>query len=216
MMKADSRQKIMDAAITEFATKGYAAASTNRICQQAAISKGLLFHYYKNKQTLYEEVLEQCVKDMEQASYLPRERLYAAPDIQEFCRRQMNFFAEHFEHYSIIGDLLWNVGKGEDSEREKLREKLISHKAERFRCFLNHCALRPEVDREVALDLILNATDQIQKKYMQKIHWRQEITEKALQEFREEYHQMLGMLLNGMVMPSEHRAGEDTHAASGN
>lgn len=43
-IKPDSRRKILDAAIAEFALRGYEAASTNRICQQADISKGLLFH----------------------------------------------------------------------------------------------------------------------------------------------------------------------------
>ncbi|MCX6086069.1 MAG: TetR family transcriptional regulator, partial [Caldiserica bacterium] len=42
---ADSRRTaLVNAAVREFATAGYRAASTNRIVQVAGVSKGLLFH----------------------------------------------------------------------------------------------------------------------------------------------------------------------------
>ncbi len=47
----ESRERILDAALEEFGAWGYESASTNRVCRQAEISKGLLFHYYKTKQT---------------------------------------------------------------------------------------------------------------------------------------------------------------------
>jgi AcrR family transcriptional regulator len=37
----------------EFAEKGYKNASTNKIVKEAEISKGLLFHYFKNKKELF-------------------------------------------------------------------------------------------------------------------------------------------------------------------
>lgn len=43
----------MNAAMTEFAQKGYDNASTNQIVKDAQISKGILFHYFKNKKELY-------------------------------------------------------------------------------------------------------------------------------------------------------------------
>ena len=47
------RQRILNAAMKEFAAKGYDDASTNAIVEQAGISKGLLFHYFKNKKQLF-------------------------------------------------------------------------------------------------------------------------------------------------------------------
>ncbi len=47
------RDRIINAALEEFAKHGYDKASTNSIVKKAAISKGLLFHYFSNKQTLY-------------------------------------------------------------------------------------------------------------------------------------------------------------------
>ncbi|MHA1984599.1 MAG: TetR/AcrR family transcriptional regulator [Candidatus Hodarchaeales archaeon] len=49
----DKKERIITAGIKEFAEKGYALASTNRICQNAGISKGLLFHYFETKKQFY-------------------------------------------------------------------------------------------------------------------------------------------------------------------
>ena len=50
---AEHREDIMRAAIAEFGRVGYVAASTNEIVKNAKVSKGLLFHYFTNKEKLY-------------------------------------------------------------------------------------------------------------------------------------------------------------------
>lgn len=52
----DKRDRVINAAIEEFATYPYEKASTNNIVKKAGISKGLLFHYFKNKQALFEQL----------------------------------------------------------------------------------------------------------------------------------------------------------------
>ena len=50
---ADLKERILLSAIKEFGYRGYSAASTNAIVQDAGVSKGLLFHYYGNKEKLF-------------------------------------------------------------------------------------------------------------------------------------------------------------------
>lgn len=45
--------RIINASMNEFAQKGYLNASTNQIVKEAEISKGILFHYFKNKKELF-------------------------------------------------------------------------------------------------------------------------------------------------------------------
>ena len=52
-LDAEKQERILNAAITEFAKKGYNKASTNEIVKEANISKGLLFHYFKSKKDLF-------------------------------------------------------------------------------------------------------------------------------------------------------------------
>jgi TetR/AcrR family transcriptional regulator len=59
---AEKREKILQAAIREFAERGYENASTNRIIQEADISKGLLFHYFGSKKHLFLATFDHCVQ----------------------------------------------------------------------------------------------------------------------------------------------------------
>ena len=52
-LDGEKQQRILNAAMKEFASKGYDHASTNRIVEDAGIAKGLLFHYFKSKKQLF-------------------------------------------------------------------------------------------------------------------------------------------------------------------
>lgn len=52
-MDEKKKQRILNAAMKEFAARGYDGASTNRIVEDAGIAKGLLFHYFKSKEQLF-------------------------------------------------------------------------------------------------------------------------------------------------------------------
>lgn len=52
-LQPEKREAIINAALKEFAQKGYKNASTNEIVKEANISKGLLFHYFSNKKNLF-------------------------------------------------------------------------------------------------------------------------------------------------------------------
>ena len=58
------RAALVTAAISEFATAGYLAASTNRIVEAAGVSKGLLFHYFGDKKGLYVEAVRTCITEL--------------------------------------------------------------------------------------------------------------------------------------------------------
>src|SRR5699024_5873696 len=49
----EKQQQILDAAAEVFSREDYKRASTDDIAARAGISKGLLFYYFKNKQSLY-------------------------------------------------------------------------------------------------------------------------------------------------------------------
>ncbi len=48
-----SRRKILDSAFEEFGKQGYGLSSVNTICTAGDISKGILYHYFKDKDELY-------------------------------------------------------------------------------------------------------------------------------------------------------------------
>lgn len=56
--------RILNAAMKEFAEKGFDNASTNEIVKEAEISKGILFHYFSNKKKLYLFLFDYCIDIM--------------------------------------------------------------------------------------------------------------------------------------------------------
>jgi AcrR family transcriptional regulator len=52
----EQQQAIMRAALDEFATHGFSAASLNRIIDAAGISKGSMYYYFDGKEDLYAHV----------------------------------------------------------------------------------------------------------------------------------------------------------------
>ena len=48
-----SRQEIFRAAMEEFGTRGYEEVTMERICSGHGISKGMMYHYYSNKDELF-------------------------------------------------------------------------------------------------------------------------------------------------------------------
>lgn len=61
-LDSEKQDRVINAAIKEFAQKGYDKASTNEIVKEAEISKGLLFHYFKNKKQLFLFLFDHCIQ----------------------------------------------------------------------------------------------------------------------------------------------------------
>lgn len=58
----EKRDKIINASLEEFAANGYEKASTNEIVKNAGISRGLLYHYFKDKEELYEVLTKYAIE----------------------------------------------------------------------------------------------------------------------------------------------------------
>ncbi len=54
----ETRSRILDVALSEFAAHGLAGARTDRIANTAGVNKALLYYYFESKENLYLAALE--------------------------------------------------------------------------------------------------------------------------------------------------------------
>lgn len=87
-------QGIINAALKEFAQRGYEEASTNRIAKAAGMSKALIFHYVKSKEELLLMLLDYCRRTIAE-DYLSK------MDLQE-----KDIFARLLQSYTLQIELM--------------------------------------------------------------------------------------------------------------
>lgn len=57
MSSQERRRQILDAALVEFAEKGFHAANVSAIASRANVSQGAIYWYYKSKKALFLELV---------------------------------------------------------------------------------------------------------------------------------------------------------------
>ncbi len=74
----ERREEILDVAASEFAARGFEAASLNRILERLGLSKGAAYYYFDGKQDLFAAVVEAAGQKVLDA--VDWDRLEGAPD----------------------------------------------------------------------------------------------------------------------------------------
>lgn len=70
-LEPERRDRLFEAAGSEFAERGFEGASVNRILDRAGLSKGVLYYYFEDKADLFATTLERAVEHLFEASGLP-------------------------------------------------------------------------------------------------------------------------------------------------
>src|ERR1039458_8535887 len=124
---AETRSRILDAALGEFAANGLAGARTEQIAQAAGVNKALLYYYFESKEKLYAATLEMVsarVRDRSMAVFLreasPGERLLRAA-LEHFDR-----ILTQREFQSLMQQEMIRLHKGEEGELPILAKRIFA------------------------------------------------------------------------------------------
>ena len=104
-----SKEKILQAAITEFSASGYDKVTMENICTRHGISKGMMYHYYSGKDDLFLLCVQNMYQMMQQ--YLEEnmaelEKKDALHALKEFWMLRESFFGEHPPFKNIFENAL--------------------------------------------------------------------------------------------------------------
>lgn len=152
----ERRSAIVNAALKEFAIKGFDDASTNVISKHSGISKPLMFHYVNNKKDLFLFLYDYCL-DILNASYFDRIDL-REKDIFERLRQTCLLKIRIMQQYPWIFDFV-KVAVFTNSEAVKVelqqRRKIVETGSfERFYGDIDTSRFRNGLDVEKAKRLI--------------------------------------------------------------
>jgi AcrR family transcriptional regulator len=157
MLESQRRDAILNAALKEFATKGYCEASTNIIAKEAGISKGLMFHYVSSKENLFFIVYDYFTAMMNNEYFELMN--YDERDIFERIRQSYLLQLELIKKYPWIFELnKLFADSNPDVIKKKLAEKYKSDQTSCFEHmfdFIDESNFKDDLDKEKCKQFIL-------------------------------------------------------------
>ena len=124
---AETRSRILDAALSEFAANGLAGARTEQIATVAGVNKALIYYYFESKEKLYSAALEMVsgrIRDRSMAVFLreasPGERVLRAA-LDHFDR-----ILTQREFQSLMQQEMMRMHKGEAGELPILVKRVFA------------------------------------------------------------------------------------------
>ncbi len=130
----DKQQRIINAAIEEFAKDHYKYVNTEKIALKAGISKGLLFHYFKNKQTLYNYIVDYAINilndEMENFNYQSNDFFEL---MKELCYETLNLLEKYPYLLALISQIYLEK---DDNVKEVVKAHLSNQEKDYFGDYL--------------------------------------------------------------------------------
>ena len=155
---AETRSRILDAALSEFAANGLAGARTEQIAQAAGVNKALLYYYFESKEKLYSAALEMVsarVRDRSMAVFLreasPGERMLRAA-LDHFDR-----ILTQREFQTLMQHEMMRLHKGEDGELLILVKRIFAPLHAMFQSMVREGIASGELIEADWLQMVLTA-----------------------------------------------------------
>ncbi|MDF2680898.1 MAG: TetR family transcriptional regulator [Brevibacillus sp.] len=195
-----NKRKLLEAALLEFAEKGYEAGSTNQIVQSAGVSKGMLFHYFSNKKTLFLAVVDACIDSFftylhSHLSELSQDLLERLVQIQKV---KLDLFVEQPYMYQMAISAFIDFPS---VCRDEVKEREAEFNRRYFSLFLDGIDLsmmREQVDVKQSLSFILAAIEAVTQKYVRDNDQAQDKGLEQLTLFHEDITRYCDMIRYGL------------------
>ena len=151
-----SKDKILKAAIEEFGTKSYERASLNNICNDNNISKGLIYHYFKNKDELYLSCVKTCIDEFV-CFFNNEERHYSdfQKDIKTYLDLRNRFFCNNPLFSNIFFGTVLQPPVHLKEEIKKLRAEIDMLNIQHYKNAISNIPLRDGITEEEAIEYFL-------------------------------------------------------------
>ncbi|BES64761.1 TetR/AcrR family transcriptional regulator [Gottschalkiaceae bacterium SANA] len=196
-----SRKRILQASLTEFGSQDYASVTINQLCKKHHLSKGLLFHYYRNKDELFLLCVQKLFLDL--SHYLEKnfepQSASMESNLQAYIQKRSAFFGENQLYARIFYTVIFNPPTHLIPQIHKMRAPIIETNRKFWQHILSELDLKSNVNQEEAIDLIMNLEDFIHMRFQKEYIDLTNQTADHINQYADEYINLFNMLFYGIV-----------------
>lgn len=122
----ESRAAILQAAANEFAEHGIAGARTDAIAREARVNKALLYYYFKDKETLYDAVLDNAFAGLKSSVLQVLNSELPPPEkILAYAGAYFDFIASNQIYPRLMQREMMRAREGQSSHVDKVVKNYI-------------------------------------------------------------------------------------------
>lgn len=196
-------EKIIQAAIAEFGTKSYEAASLNTICSDNHISKGLIYHNFKNKDELYLICVKQCYEEMTRHI---KNTVCHSESVEEKLKELLSARQVFFEKNPYYAQIFFNSvlmpPRHLIKELKELRVGYDECLKERYAELLFQMELRKGVSVEKAIQYLMTMQE-MYNGYFREMYYENEDIQKVIETHESRLSELLDMIMYGIAKKTE-------------
>jgi len=196
----DKKQRILEACILEFANKGYEKASTNAIIKDAEISKGILFHYFGNKKSLFLYIIDYCLQLLvsEYRKYPLNQPDDIFDRILEFGMLKLKVSLANPNISKLIAHAFMNTPESIRFEIQDKYKKLSTELMPSIFQDIDSSKFRNGVNPKKALEIVMLFLEALQTKYTKEYQGREQDLLGNVDKIMEEYTEYIEILKHGI------------------
>ncbi|WP_291579013.1 TetR/AcrR family transcriptional regulator [Clostridium sp. UBA6640] len=153
----EKQDRILNAAMKEFAQNGFEKASTNEIIKDADISKGLLFHYFKDKKNLFLFLYDHCI-DVSTNEFYKKINLDEKDffiRVSQICIIKFELLNKYPEMFKFIETAYMETSKSVKKELDERKEKLIEVNSIKVFEDFDLYKFKEDIDVEKAINVMI-------------------------------------------------------------
>lgn len=108
-IQEDTRQRLLEAAASEFCAKGFAGANIDQISRSAGFAKGTIYNYFSSKRTLMLELIETVASlHIDYMTGRILQEIGALTRLARFFESGADFVCEHYEKARLMVNTLYS------------------------------------------------------------------------------------------------------------
>lgn len=171
-LKPEKQERIINAAIKEFAQKGYKNASTDEIVKEANISKGALYKYFHNKKNLFLFLYDHTLKILTNDFYGRID--LNVKDIFERLRQRALYKNEIVNKYPDIFNFIMTANIEEcdevKNELEHRNKELMTNRYDKWLEEIDISRFKEGIDIKRAINVIIWTMESLSNREREKLN----------------------------------------------